>query len=339
MSARPHLRLVQGERGCAAPRVTILRDRYVRGWPDAPGKPPGERAYVLELGAALAREYSSDAHFTAYRTPIGRRLVRGAIDRGVAIELTAVVFDIDGPNHAADERWRRGLREKVQALAEAHPGLYYYETRGGARIVYRQDPPTVLRTHEDALEWSRVYSVARAYLARRFGIDADRACCDWQRLYRLPHATRDRDGKPENWPTWGDPHAIGVLTIDAAHEDVERAKRESARVFRARRRDFVPSTASGEGLLFWLLRARGEIVAEAPRGGWIVLCPNRAEHTSNTDGTDSTVLFPPGAGEQIGMINCLHAHCAHMGVREWLRFFSDAELESARAAAGIVRSA
>lgn len=319
--------------------VTVIRDRYVRGWPR---HTEGERAYVLELGAALERAYTSDAHFTAYQTPNGRRLVREAIDQGVAVELTAIVFDVDcpdthGTSDPTPEAWRRELREKVVALAAAHPDPYYYETRGGARIVYRQSKATVLRAQANAQEWSQLYAVAVAHLERRFGIVADPACADWQRLYRLPHATRDAGGKPENWPIMGDGRRIGTLTINATHADVERAKRES-KSFRARpTENFVPS--DGDGLLYYLLRSRADVDREAPRGGWICRCPNRAVHTSNTDWTDSTVVYPPKMDAQIGIIECKHAHCQRFKNTDWLKFFSDAELDVARIAAGIVRAA
>ncbi len=45
--------------------VTIVRNPYVKGFPKV-----GEPAYPLELGQALERAYSSDAHFAQYRSPI-----------------------------------------------------------------------------------------------------------------------------------------------------------------------------------------------------------------------------------------------------------------------------
>jgi hypothetical protein len=321
--------------------ISLMRDRYVHGWPR---HEHGDRVFVRELGKALTREYSTDAHFAAYRSPNGRRLVREAIDLLDGIELTCIVFDIDcvethGTSEPAPEFWRCQTRERVLALTAVHPGAYYYETRGGARIVYRQAEPTVLRTQGDGREWSRVYAVAIAHLARRFHLVCDPACHDWQRLFRLPRATRTAGGKPESWPTLGDPNAIGALLITPSIYDVEHAERHS-RAFRDASAHFTPSIASGEGLLYYLLRARGDVSdCKCPRGGWIVRCPNRTAHTRNTDGTDSTVLYPPLAGKQIGAIECKHAHCQHFSVPQWLRFFSDRELAAARSAAGITRAA
>ena len=47
-------------------RISVLRSKFAPGWPD---HAEGERAYVLPLGEALERDYSSDAHCTAYETP------------------------------------------------------------------------------------------------------------------------------------------------------------------------------------------------------------------------------------------------------------------------------
>jgi hypothetical protein len=310
--------------------VTVFGSKYAKGWPR---HEQGERGYVLELGQALDREYSTDAHFAAYRTYNGRRLTRECLDQSVAVELTCIVFDVDGANHAATPEWRRVEREKCVALNAAHPGLYMYETRGGYRLVYRQAEPTVLRAQADALEWSKVYAVAIAHLADRYGIDADPACCDWQRLYRLPRATRDAGGIPENLPYSGDHRAIGTLLIEASWADVAKAKKEAARAFREPR-DLPAFAGGGDGLLFWALKLRGDVIGAAPRGGWICRCPNRRQHTSNTDGSDSTVVYPASDG-QVGWLCCKHGHCCNLTLRDWLRMFSDAELERARELAGI----
>jgi hypothetical protein len=315
--------------------VTVFKDKYARGWPR---HADGQRGYLLPLGAALDRSYTSDAHFVAYRTPNGRRLVREALDQGVSVALTCIPFDLDCPEtHGTSEPppigWRQAVRDAVRRLATEHPDPYYYETRGGARIVYRQTEPTIIKTQADAREWSQVYAVAVAYLERRFGLHADPSCCDWQRHYRLPRATRDVGGQPENHPVWGDVNKIGTLVINATPSDVIRAKRTVRRVFRPLR-EFA---GNGDGLLFHALKLRGDIVGTSARGGWICLCPNRAEHTANTDGTDSTVVYP--ASSDVGAINCKHGHCDGFLVTDWLRFFTDAELDAARTAAGIVRAA
>lgn len=320
--------------------VTIFRNKYARSWPQLEADKPlrsVDRGRVVELGHALDQDYAGDAHFAPYRSPNGQRLNYQALAQGTPIELHAIVFDVDGPGHAATPAWRRELREKVVSLAAAHPDPFYYETRGGGRVVYGQAEPTILETEADALEWSRVYTIAVAHLEQRFGIVADPACCDWQRLYRLPRATRDRGGSPENHPYWGNVDKIGNLTIQASWADVAKATKTNERVFRQPRT--LPNFAgSGDGLLFWLLKLRGEIIGTESRGGWICRCPNRNQHTSCTDGTSSTICYPPRAIGELGVIVCKHGHCVGHTLRQWLAYFSDSEIEAAREAAGIVRT-
>jgi hypothetical protein len=260
------------------------------------------------------------------------------------VELGAVFFDFDcaethGTKKPAPEAWRRSLREKVLRLFDAHGTGFYYETRGGARVVYVQEEPTIIGSHEAAIEWSQGYAVLVANLARRFDLHADPACNDWQRLFRAPRATRDGAARPENWPVFGDANQIADLFIEASLEDLETARRAS-KAFRAdRTRDLEAPGAVDAGLLPWLLRLRGELGGDAPRGGWIALCPNRAEHTTKTDGTDGTICYPARAGGELGSIHCLHAHCQRFTSKDWLTFFSDAEKAEARVRAGITRRA
>jgi hypothetical protein len=318
--------------------VTLLRDKFARGWPRHEHGSPG---YVLPLARVLERQYTTDAHFAAYRTPNGRRLVRDAIDRGISIELTTIVFDVDcplthGTSEPAPEAWRCESRERVRALAELHPNPYYYETRGGARIVYSQAEPAIVRTHGDARKWSQDYAIAVAYLARTVGIVADAACSDWQRLFRVPRATRSPGGKPENWPTSGDPERIGGLLIQAAEADVAAATRASITFRKARAATRSTCGSGGYGLFYHALRLRGHVGKEATRGGWIALCPNRNQHSVDTDWSDATIVVPPGAGHEIGLVLCKHGHCwERFTVQQWLRMFSDSELEAARSVAGI----
>src|SRR5882757_3055364 len=105
--------------------------KFCRSWPARPDKPlrASDRAYTLELGAALERPYTTDAHFTAYATPNGHRLNRAALDQGIAVELGAVVFDVDAPGHVATPEWRAETRARVLDLAKAHPDPYFYETK------------------------------------------------------------------------------------------------------------------------------------------------------------------------------------------------------------------
>lgn len=321
--------------------VTVFPDKYLRSYPERPDKPLREtdRGQVVELGAALEGDYATDAHFAAYVTPNTRRLNSDIFDAGGAVELTTIVFDLDAPDHVVTPEWRRETRERVVRLADMHPDPYFYETRGGARIVYQQPETTILHSADDGIAWRQAYAVVVAHLEHRFGLLADMACSDWQRLYRLPRTVRDAGGPPENHPRWGNPDKIGIFYVEATHADVDAAKQQLPKAFDEKRvLDFAPSGADGFGLLYYALRARGDVGRQRGRA-FIVRCPYESEHTSGSTADGSTLLYPPAAGEQVGAICCLHAHCAGRSVRDWLRCFSDQELQAARVAAGIEKVA
>jgi len=185
----------------------------VHGWPKHSDAPHGQ---CPELGDALAREYATDAHHTAYAPdPIApRRLTKEVL--GVApVAMQLVVFDVDDEaahreHRPASDAWREVEAPKVAALLEAHPGAVVFDTRGGYRVVALLEAPVAIATADDIPRWSRFYLLQLGYLSRRFGILADPACKDWQRLYRLPHATRDGGPSPERRPVLGDLRNPGV---------------------------------------------------------------------------------------------------------------------------------
>lgn len=320
-----------------SPIVAVMRNRYVKSGPD------GERVYSGPLWRALLREYSSDAHFSCYPPLTDRRLVQGDIGK-CPITLGALVLDIDcpevhGSKDPAPARWRDDLDNRIAQLFDEHGPGFAYGTRGGARIVYELAEPFSVTSLADADEWKRRHAVTLAYLSRRFNIDADDACNDWSRLYRLPFATREPGVGPESWPTRGDAHHIGAFTFEPSSEDIETA-RASSKAFNTRRTDltFDACGGDGRGLLYHVLRARGDLI-RPHGGGYVIRCPRESEHSTGRSGDGSTLLYMPARGAEIGAIHCLHAHCSRLSVRDWLRVFSDHELAEARRAAGIVRAA
>lgn len=320
------------------PRVTVLPTKFVRAWPR---HEIGGAVEVVELIDALEATYPTDAHFATYRSPNGRRLSREALDRGVAVEIGCVVFDIDceavhGTLEPAPRDWRKAQRDLVVRLAADHPHPYVYDTRGGFRLVYGQGEPTILRSQADAQRWAQDYALAVAHLRRCYGIQCDPACQDWQRVFRLPHATRDGSGHPENWPTWGTPdQPIGELLLRATSEDMQEAKRLTKAFGERRIESFTPCTSDGMGLLYHALRARGYVIREHVDGAFVVRCPRERDHTSGRTGDGSTLLYPPASGREVGAIHCLHSHCSGLTARDWLACFTEAELDDARRAAGI----
>ena len=176
-----------------------------------------------------------------------------------------------------------------------------------------------------------------AYLARAFDIHADPACKDWTRLYRLPHATRELHGQPENYEVIGDAHHMGAWAPEITPEDVARAatlgKRPSTRAPRV-----LPGVtySPGAGLLDSAFTERGWIGQEIEAGKWAVACPWEAMHPQGKRFDTSTVLWAPGPGEAIGWWYCSHAHCQGRDLRDVLGLFTLSERHRAEAAAGVV---
>jgi len=325
------------------PMVTVIQEQKIMAWPDEPGAKPRakDRAYVLPLSKAIARAYSTDAHFAQYISPNGRRLRSEAVSHGVSARIDVLVLDVDckevhGTSEPVPAEWRVDLRMKMLALRAAHAGLLYYETKGGARIVYRQPVPVVIASKEDASQWKQDYATTVAYLRRTFGIEADPACADWTRLFRLPHATRKPGGAPEDWPVAGDPCNVEALWFTPSDEDVEEAKTILPRAFEEKIvKSFTPCNSDGFGVLYYALRNRGHLIRAFKQNTFLIRCPNESSHSSGRTGDSSTVLYLPGPGDTLGYIHCLHAHCQALAAKDWLRMFTDSEINAAREAAGL----
>lgn len=325
----------KARKGAGMIAVPVLPSATCRAWPK---HATGGRARYLELGEALTRSYPSDAHFACYAEPsIERRLCKAApATLGHSVSMVVHAFDVDGAEHRGDDAWWIGEREKIGVLFAVHAGGYAYRTKGGYRLVYLRRTPFEILAEDDARRWSQAVFLSIAYL-RRFEIAADPSCCDWTRLYRCPRATRDVGALPENRETIGDPFAIGLWAPAIGDEE-----KRLARAMRPRKSvgDFRPATLSdyrGDGLFFHALRMRGWLGAELEPGMFAIRCPNEGQHTHGGD--TATVLFTAQPGKEIGCIHCKHAHCTTFGVRDWLRCFSEAELDAARRAAGIRRAA
>ncbi|MBN1607481.1 MAG: hypothetical protein JW940_12660 [Polyangiaceae bacterium] len=214
--------------------VPVIANPHVPGWP-AHEKPDGSMtvpgaAQYLPPAQAFAVDFDTDAHFQACSVPeLPHRLTYDALphlERGAAIVL--FVVDVDAPEHGGDgqdavESWWANERPRLTKLLETHAGGFVYRTRGGYRIVYRFDPPHVMRSADDGTAWRMFYTRSLLYLWREFRITGDPACKDWTRLYRLPHATRDLQAGPERRDVIGDPTAIGVWRYVPAGVDVDLA--------------------------------------------------------------------------------------------------------------------
>lgn len=210
-------------------KLLVLPHTRVYGWPK---HPDAAHHQCPELGDALAHEYITDAHHTAYAPDpeAPRRLTGKAIEHApVVVQLW--VFDIDCPDahrdgKAASDAWREVESPKVDALLVAHPGAVAFDTRGGYRVVALLEAPVAITTPAEAAAWSRLYLHQLGYLSRCFGIVGDPACKDWQRLYRLPHATRDGGPLPERRCVRGDLRHPGVWRRAGGEEAADLAELE-----------------------------------------------------------------------------------------------------------------
>lgn len=202
--------------------LPVLADKHAKGWPE---HEIGRPAVYLQTSEAFTRRWSTDAHVAAYSVPAHpRRLARAEALTTLAAEggipMVLAVFDLDAPDHQATEDWFAEQWPRVDAVQLRHPGLFAYRTRGGYRLVWRLAVPYVLRSVQDAADWRRLYQRWCCYLARAVGLVADPSCADWTRLYRLPHATREGGGAPEELPTWGDPAELGTFEVEPRPEEL-----------------------------------------------------------------------------------------------------------------------
>jgi hypothetical protein len=67
------------------------------------------------------------------------------------------------------------------------------------------------------------------------------------------------------------------------------------------------------------LEAEGLVTTETRRGALVITCPWADEHSSDTDGSTSTVWFRAGTnGHPTGHFKCAHAHCEHRHRQDFL---------------------
>lgn len=191
-------------------QIPVFAHARVRAWPDEDADP----AAYFSLAQALTQDFESDAHFQAITLPtIEFRLRKEALEQ-TEVPLSLLVFDVD--NHAVTngdrEPWWQEEKGKITRLLATHPGAFVYRTRGGYRVIYALSSPFVIRNDLDGRRWRVFYHRCALYVYRAFGIAADLACADWTRLFRLPHATRERQIGPERHETIGDPNTVSSFS-------------------------------------------------------------------------------------------------------------------------------
>lgn len=303
------------------PLVPILRASNLRAWPkhDTGGVVP-----YVELSEALVTEYGCDAHTACWSAPNILRRLAGAAPDQTTVQMVAAFFDIDGPEHVCDPEWWAGEQPKIDALLDAHPGLFVFQSRGGYKFVGVLPEPVVITSSKDK-SWTALYNAWVRYLARRFGIVAD-PIKDWTRLIRLPHAARS-GATPERLETRGNEFAVGVWAPELTLEDTEEPITDKQTRVLALRMQDAPD------LMLELFRARGWL-GEAHADGKInIRCPRYEQHRDGSpppwDPKDtSTVLLPANEEFAHGSVDCKHTACGHdvLSQAEWRGCFSKAEL-------------
>jgi len=201
------------------PEVSVpIFGRFVTADPDK----NAPRVEYARLSEALTQHRRTDRFLCQYSNPEHPyRLSRQGV---TPPRMVIVAFDVDdteakAARTAARDEWRIRERAKIAALV-ADTACFAYETKGGYRAVLELPAPFVITRTEHEDEWTARYKSWCNYLERVYQITADRACADWTRIFRLPHATRDPDEGPEFRPTYGPAHDPGVWEPELAPEDV-----------------------------------------------------------------------------------------------------------------------
>jgi hypothetical protein len=323
-------------RGDGAITLPLIPSPQTYSYPKEADKAPILRYFPLD--AILTRAWTSDAHTTAYRVEsYPYRLSRDAVAFAGGVVMVLFIADVDGPGHLASDEWWLSELIKLDALRRAFPGAFIYRTRGGYRVLYRLPIPHVLQFAADVAQWKADYLAWIAALRVRFDIHADPACQDWQRLYRVPHATRISGGRPEAREMLGNPYDICLWNCEPTAAEHELAKtlarKPSTREPPAHRHE-TPAYG-GDGVLFYAFQARGWLGDAIEPGKWSVKCLWDDLHTKGTAFNTSTVLFAPGSGDTFGWLHCSHTHCQAKDLRDVLKCFSEDELYQAKHRAGI----
>lgn len=178
--------------------VTVFKRRSTKAW--RPGLEPSDKARgrVHRADWAFQASFWSDAHFSSCIHPDGWRFGNDSLphlsELGVFPEIRLIAFDFDAHHiQCGQDEWKGEFFRQVASLPKDEKGRlpFAYYTRNGGRIVYRLASPFVIRDERSAYEWRRFYLSAAVGLWHHAGLEADAACSDFGRLFRLPFVIRD----------------------------------------------------------------------------------------------------------------------------------------------------
>lgn len=156
---------------------------------------------VTTLDRALRRRWEYDAHAALYAPrsgPIAHRLRKHHIPDWERLHgppsWNSIMVDLDRhdlDNEADIAEWWAGQLD-LCATALDMPFPDWYRTRGGGRLLWRFTTPI-----DDAHTFERTVAGV-IHQCIRAGLDADEACADCTRLFRLTHSTRTPSEGPED---------------------------------------------------------------------------------------------------------------------------------------------
>lgn len=173
--------------------LLVLDTPFEPGWNGDPTNVPASHPMVPS-DEAWERDWPTDAHCVQYFVP-GESHIPRLNKSSIAWLLMHhdtqpmvgwVLIDVDNPNHGewTDELLQElGQRLSEENLPEVSSAAFYL-TKHGYRLVWRLEEPMPALVFED---WASMFY---EYLRSR-GIEADSACRDWTRLFRMPCATRN----------------------------------------------------------------------------------------------------------------------------------------------------
>jgi P4 family phage/plasmid primase-like protien len=197
--------------------------------------------------------------------------------------------------HAA---WWTIERGKIERLHTAGHGVVAFTTTGGYRLLGWLPHSYQITDKATAEEWSRRYLVFADYLRDEFGIEADRGCSDWQRLYRLPFVCRD--GEQQAPEMIGDPANVGTWNLDG----IDFTPPAVAPKLRA-----VEPVAESRFDAANAVPIRDVLGALGLLSGDEATCPGCRENCSSRRGSrESRAIL-----DKANSFKCLHERCSHLG--------------------------
>jgi hypothetical protein len=265
----------------ASDPLVLVLPRYAKG-----GQ-PDPRNVAVPLSVALTRAWAFDAHVVQYAPsdPPVRWNEEHVAEHPYRIGVAFFDFDAHELPPEQIQAWSDA------ALAKLPPGFQGYRTSGGFRAVTLLAEPHVVCDAESWNAWHAFSAGLGAALSAVLGVQADKACTDPGRIFRLPNA-RQEAGKPCFPELYG---TLGVGTLAPLPVEPRAALQ----------RPNDPNATGGDTLLGALFAAAGLVQGEQG-AKLVVTCPWAAEHSGGD--TSGTVVMPDPDGIGLGKFHCAHGN-------------------------------